>query len=564
MSWSMSQSPAPLWTALPVLPLPLSLTTPSLLLILLTLTLLLIIFQNATRYSRSGLPGPPTLPIIGSLPWLPRNQPPKVSLGHLATKYGPIFEMNFGMRRMVIISSPSLANRILIEQSSKVGGERSWMSFTRDMDLDRIFPSACANSNPIIEPCRRLNMKVLRIVGNAATARACQQTLRSFPAPAAAAAPGGGPSRTQQGSTLDPMEIGMAYGLTLLTDAAFGLDLTYEEINAIPEIKQIFNVSREVLATVTLTSEFFLTFPALCILKPWEALRSKSKARDIRKRFLEACEALEKCMLANVEANPGRWETWKECTFKQTYGQNSQDGKKISLQQQGEESDAEGFLHPLLQSVITLVAGAHSISAVTAAVLACLAYETSGQSQQEKLHVDVKQFEQTHSHSDMQDRKLEAYPPRALAIVRETLRRFSPSPVALPLQTSSDIHVSPNVTLHKGTMILALSEHLNAAHTRTQWDPDTLLALNESQKIISAAAASERGHFSFGFGRRRCPAADFSERAIAAFVSDVVRDFRVEFDVEQRHKSMEDMMHFEYTGFNQAPRPPRIVLTRRT
>ena len=104
MTWSVSQPSAPLWSALPVVPLqvPLPLATPSLLLILITLSIVLILFQNATRYSRSGLPGPPTLPIVGSLPWLARNQPPKVALGQLAGQYGPIFEMNFGMRRMVI------------------------------------------------------------------------------------------------------------------------------------------------------------------------------------------------------------------------------------------------------------------------------------------------------------------------------------------------------------------------------------------------------------------------------------------------------------------------------
>lgn len=520
-------------------------------LIFLACATLLVLHRNATRYSRSGLPGPPTVPILGSLPWVPSGCP-KISLGHLADKYGPIFEMNFGMRPMVIISDAALADRILVEQSGKVGGERSWMSFTKDMDIDRIFPSACSNDNPIIEPCRRLNMKVLRMVGNKATATACKETLRSF-------TDGSGEkdsvSIAASRKIVAPMDIGMAYGLVLLMDAAFGLQYTCQEINDIPEIKQIFNVSREVLAAVTLTSEFYLTYPMLCLVKPWEALRSKAKARDIRKRFLEACEALEKRMLIEVQA-AGGWETWTDCTFKQTYGQGSQDGKKISLEDARAETD--GFLHPLLQSVITLVAGAHSISAVTALVLACLAYEPQGQ--QAKLYADIRAWDASRSEdADEPSKKLEDYPPRALAIVRETLRRFSPAPVALPLQTSSDIEVSPGVKLRKGTMILPLSEHLNSAQ-KQEWDPDAMF-LQASSPFIKDAG--ERGHFSFGFGRRRCPAADFSERAIAAFLVDCIRTFEVTFEVDQRDKSMEEMMNFEYTGFNQAPRPPKIVFNKR-
>lgn len=412
------------------------------------------------------------------------------------------------------------------------------MSFTKDMEIDRIFPSACSNDNPIIEPCRRLNMKILRMVGNETTQQACIETLRSFSL------------RSRQ--PLDPMEIGMSYGLVLLTDAAFGLKYTCEDVGKIKEINQIFNVSREVLAAVTLTSEFYLTFPMLCLLKPWEAFRSKAKARDIRKRFIEACDALEKRMLDQVQI-AGGWETWSDCTFKQTYGQGSQDGKKISLE------ETQGFLHPLLQSAITLVAGAHSISSVTAAVLACLAYQPDGQ--QEKLYGDIiHRDEKQHFKEETipKVKKLEDYPPRALAIVRETLRRFSPAPVALPLQTSSDIQVSPNVLLHKGTIILPLSEHLNAAQS-DEWDPDR--SFLDSSLLVQDAG--ERGHFSFGFGRRRCPAADFSERAIAVFVTDLIRQFKVTFEVDQTNKTMEQMMDFEYTGFNQAPHPPNIVLTPR-
>ncbi|CAO1613088.1 unnamed protein product [Sympodiomycopsis kandeliae] len=498
--------------------------------------------RNATRYSKSGLPGPPTIPILGSLPWL-GNGCPKISLGRLADKYGAIFEMHFGMRPMVIISDARLADQILVEQSGKVGGERSWMSYTKELDLDRIFPSACANDNPIIEPCRRLNMRVLRMVGNETTAEACKETVRSYT------------EKIEQNNknAFNAEEIGMAFSMVLLGDAAFGLQGTCEEMINIPEFNQVFNASRDVLAAVTLSSEFSFTFPVLCLFKPWEALHSKTKARTIRRNFLTACENLETKMLAKVQSSNKGWDQWRDCTFKQTYGQGSQDGKKISL----EDENSNGFLHPLLQSVITLVAGAHSVSVLVTIELACLAYDPDDQ--QEKLLQDILLSD----HNSDPKKKLESYPPRALAIVRESLRSFSPAPVALPLQVSEDVTIpTSNVRLHKGTIILPLSEHINKAQSQS-WDPDTMLA-----KMTSPETSGERGHVSFGFGRRRCPAADFSEKAIAAFIVDFVRAFRVTFEqpdkfAKESGTSMIQMLNFQYSGFNQAPKPPKIVISKR-
>lgn len=260
-------------------------------------------------------------------------------------------------------------------------------------------------------------------------------------------------------------------------------------------------------------------------------------------------------MLEKVQSSNKGWDGWRDCTFKQTYGHGSQDGKKIMLE---EDESSKGFLHPLLQSVITLVAGAHSVSVLITMVLACLAYDPDDQ--QEKLLQDIVQSDR--QGQDPSVKKLESYPPRALAIVRETLRQFSPAPVALPLQVSEDITIpSSNVRLQKGTMIIPLSEHLNNAQNQT-WNPDDML------EKMSTAEAGERGHVSFGFGRRRCPAADFSERAIACFLVDFLRVFRVTFEEPDKYAkhsgtAMDQMLNFSYSGFNQAPNPPKIVITKR-
>ncbi|KAF3440212.1 hypothetical protein FNV43_RR18495 [Rhamnella rubrinervis] len=62
------------------------------------------LISTGTQYKNLP-PGPPSLPVIGHLHLL--KQPVHRTLHRLSQKYGPIFSLRFGSRRVVIISSPS-------------------------------------------------------------------------------------------------------------------------------------------------------------------------------------------------------------------------------------------------------------------------------------------------------------------------------------------------------------------------------------------------------------------------------------------------------------------------
>lgn len=53
------------------------------------------------RALRTSLPGPPSLPLVGSLPWLGRS-PLHIKARELGRRYGSPFQIDIGMQRYVV------------------------------------------------------------------------------------------------------------------------------------------------------------------------------------------------------------------------------------------------------------------------------------------------------------------------------------------------------------------------------------------------------------------------------------------------------------------------------
>jgi len=81
--------------------------------------LLLLIFTLRKRANNQypKLPGPPRLPIIGNLHQLPKSRP-WVKLAEWTREYGPIYEIQLGRRKMVVLGHPEVAMELLDKRSA--------------------------------------------------------------------------------------------------------------------------------------------------------------------------------------------------------------------------------------------------------------------------------------------------------------------------------------------------------------------------------------------------------------------------------------------------------------
>ncbi|XP_016075332.1 PREDICTED: steroid 17-alpha-hydroxylase/17,20 lyase [Miniopterus natalensis] len=64
----------------------------------------------------------PSLPLVGSLPFLPRNGHPHVNFFKLQEKYGPIYSFRMGSKTTVMIGHHQLAKELLIKKGKEFSG----------------------------------------------------------------------------------------------------------------------------------------------------------------------------------------------------------------------------------------------------------------------------------------------------------------------------------------------------------------------------------------------------------------------------------------------------------
>ncbi|XP_050219790.1 cytochrome P450 CYP82D47-like [Mercurialis annua] len=83
---------------------------------LLLTALLFFTFYYIKKNTNTRKPEPPKAaggwPIVGHLPLLSGSEPPFITLGRLADKYGPIYSMKLGMHKAVVVSSKELAKEL--------------------------------------------------------------------------------------------------------------------------------------------------------------------------------------------------------------------------------------------------------------------------------------------------------------------------------------------------------------------------------------------------------------------------------------------------------------------
>jgi steroid 17alpha-monooxygenase/17alpha-hydroxyprogesterone aldolase len=79
---------------------------------------------SGTKYPKSL----PSLPLVGSLPFLPRHGHMHVNLFKLQKKYGPIYSLRMGTKNTVVIGQYQLAKEVLTKKGKEFSGRPQMVS----------------------------------------------------------------------------------------------------------------------------------------------------------------------------------------------------------------------------------------------------------------------------------------------------------------------------------------------------------------------------------------------------------------------------------------------------
>ncbi|ELW67341.1 cytochrome P450 2E1 [Tupaia chinensis] len=122
-------------------------------------TLLLISIWKHIHSSWNLPPGPFPLPIIGNLLQLDVKNVPK-SFTRLAERFGPVFTLYLGSRRIVVVHGYKAVREVLLDYKNEFSGRGEIPAFQAHKDKGVIF-----NNGPTWKDTRRFSLTVLRDYG---------------------------------------------------------------------------------------------------------------------------------------------------------------------------------------------------------------------------------------------------------------------------------------------------------------------------------------------------------------------------------------------------------------
>lgn len=99
--------------------------------VLLALLLLTLAYLFWPKTTGSGAKYPkslPSLPLVGSLPFLPRRGHQHVNFFKLQEKYGPIYSFRLGSKTTVMIGHYQLAREVLLKKGKEFSGRSKVVS----------------------------------------------------------------------------------------------------------------------------------------------------------------------------------------------------------------------------------------------------------------------------------------------------------------------------------------------------------------------------------------------------------------------------------------------------
>lgn len=230
----------------------------------LALLVALWILRSAEK-TRRPPPGPPSLPVIGALPWiLSRRQPVWDTINEFAIRYGPVFHVQLGLTKAVFLTTDAVVNEFLSAYTPVTAGERMDEVVCKLANLDQCYSTCLPATDPFVSSLRNLTAKVTK--SSDVVSRAVTAALHSLAGV----------------DILDSWDLGGRFAYPLAADLGYGLRKTPEELAAFPLPGALGRFGGEVFGHVTFASQARLfSFPIWCLLHPLAALKLRAQCKRL-------------------------------------------------------------------------------------------------------------------------------------------------------------------------------------------------------------------------------------------------------------------------------------------
>ncbi|CAM8959092.1 unnamed protein product [Rhodiola kirilowii] len=462
----------------------------------------LILLTISTFKRRHRLPpGPPPFPIIGNI--LHLGDKPHLSLNSLSKSHGPIISLKLGQTITVVISSPTLAQKVL-QKHDQAFYMRDVPDAARPLghnDVSIVWAQSQAQFRNLRKLCNSQLFTATRLDASQELRREKVQQLIDYV--------------SRKRDECEAVEIGPAAfttALNLLSTTFFSTDLASYSSDESHEFKEFVWGIMEETGKPNL-SDFF---PALRIVDPQRVFR---KSRACFEGMLKHFDRLIDHRLKNRDN--------KECDSDRD---DVLDAMLQVVDEEGSELDRNDMMHLLLD---LFIAGTDTTSSTLEWTMAELLRNPSTL---EKAKAELAQAiigtNRSIEESDIGNL------PYIQAVVRETLRLHPPAPLLLPHKAMMDIEID-GYTIPKNTRVFV---NLWAIHRDEKlWpEPEVFLPerfLNE-KKLVEL-----KGHgfelLPFGAGRRICPGMGLAHRMVHLMLASLLHRFDWKLENSMRPEDMD-------------------------
>lgn len=174
-----------------------------------------------------------------------------------------------------------------------------------------MFPSLitmCSSDNPLVDPCRKFNMRVVKELGFASTEHSSSEMVKYL--------------RTQlkdsESATIDLYDFASSWATLTMLTASYGLYPTFEDLKTMPQVSKLLHSAHEVLLMASFNRELDPSIPFSSLFWRKNFNEKMEIAKRIRTECSEGCEEMERFTREQVEQKGG-WDSWPDCTLKMIY-----------------------------------------------------------------------------------------------------------------------------------------------------------------------------------------------------------------------------------------------------
>ncbi|EPS66184.1 hypothetical protein M569_08596 [Genlisea aurea] len=445
---------------------------------------------NLRKSDKDGVeklpPGPKGLPILGDL--LSIGNRPYESLAKMANKYGPLMTVNFGMVKIVVVSSSEMAEEMLLKHDEALSGRPALEAVVAEEDylLSMAWSSGQSSIWKKLRKITNTELFTPRRLDSFQSIR--EETMRKMINKV--------DESMQQGeSGVQLARLVFNSILSILSNTLFSRDMFDDTTE---ELKDLIKNLIELVSKPNVAD--YIPF-----LKPFDPQGISARLKVLYKRIKSV---LEDIITKRVESRRG--------------GSSARKGDFLDLLLDYSEEHGSGELSDrnirvLLMDLI--MGGTHTTTVLIEWTMAELLRNPPALAELKR------QLSLVSPPGKLLTEKETFQVPYLLAIVKETLRLHPVAPFLMPHLAEEGV-VIDGYTIPKGTQVLINA--WNMFRDPRHWeDPSTFKPERFMEQDIALQGKDFR-YIPFGFGRRVCPGSNLAVRVVFLLVANLVHSFEWE------------------------------------